>query len=116
MPRIRSKNPRALLTPAALHILLSLADEDRHGYAIRGVIEERTGGQLDLGPGTLYEALHRMVESKWIRVVEGGDGRKKTYTLTSAGREELDVELRRLDEILSFARDHALFPATRSVG
>ena len=116
MPRTRSKNPRALLTPAALHILLTLAEEDRHGYAIRSAIEERTAGKLDLGPGTLYEALHRMVESKWIRVVEGGDGRKKTYTLTADGREELDVELRRLDEILSFARDHALFPETRFVG
>lgn len=116
MPPTRSKNPRALLTPAALHILLTLADQDRHGYAIRGAIEERTGGRLGLGPGTLYEALHRMVESKWIRVVADGDSRKKVYTLTAGGRAELDIELRRLDEIVSFARENALLPETRSGG
>ena len=115
MPRTCSRNPRSLLTPAALHILLTLADQNCHGYAIRGAIEERTCGRLDLGPGTLYEALHRMVESKWIRVVEGGDGRKKVYPLTTEGRGELDIELRRLDEIVAFARDNALFPDTRTV-
>lgn len=112
----RSRNARALLTPAALHILLTLADQHCHGYAIRGAIEARTGGRLNLGPGTLYEALHRMLASNWIRVVEGGDGRKKIYALTAAGRDELDIELRRLDEIVAFARDNALFPETSSVG
>jgi DNA-binding PadR family transcriptional regulator len=114
MPRSRSKNPRRLLTPAALHILLTLADADQHGYAIRAAIEERTNGELELGPGTLYEALHRMVESKWIRVVANDDPRKKTYTLTPQGRDELDVELRRLDAIVAFARSHALFPEKES--
>jgi DNA-binding PadR family transcriptional regulator len=110
MARPRSRNARALLTPAALHILLTLADGDCHGYAIRAAIETRTEGRLDLGPGTLYEALHRMVESRWIKVVAGADARKKVYTLTPEGQAELDVELRRLDEILTFARDRELFP------
>ena len=64
------KNPRDLLTPAALHILLSMATEDLHGYAIKRAIAERTGGALSLGPGTLYEAIHRMAGDGWITEVE----------------------------------------------
>ena len=67
-------------------------------------------GELALGPGTLYEALHRMVEAGWIRATSDDGARKKTYTLTAEGRAELDDELRRLDEIVSYARNHALFP------
>lgn len=105
--------PRKLLTPAALHILLTLADGDQHGYGIRAAVEERTGGELALGPGTLYEALHRMVEAGWIRAASNDASRKKTYTLTAGGRAELDDELRRLDEIVSYARSNALFPDRR---
>ncbi|NKB90391.1 MAG: PadR family transcriptional regulator [Acidobacteria bacterium] len=106
MPR---RTPRKLLTPAALHILLTLADGDQHGYAIRAAVETRTGGELELGPGTLYEALHRMVESGWIRAV-APDERRKVYALTVAGRAELDDELRRLDAIITYARNNALLP------
>lgn len=116
MARRPARNPRDLLTPAALHILLTLAEDDSHGYAIRASIEERTEGRLELGPGTLYEALHRMLESGWIRVVNGEDARRKVYALTDAGRRELDMELRRLDDIVSFARDNALFPDERTTG
>ena len=107
------KNPRDLLTPAALHILLSVAGEHLHGYAIKRAVEERTGGALSLGPGTLYEAIHRMANAGWIEEVEG-EGRKRVYRITSAGRGVLDDELRRLDEIVSFARGAALMPAQRT--
>ncbi len=98
--------PRTLLSPAELHILLSLAHEDCHGYAIRQAVEERTAGALRLGPGTLYEALHRMLEAGWIAMVRDDDPRRKVYRLADAGRAELRSELERLDEILTFARDH----------
>jgi DNA-binding PadR family transcriptional regulator len=106
-----NRNPRDLLTPAALHILLSLAEGELHGYGIKAAVEERTGGQLSLGPGTLYEAIHRMDADGWIEEVSG-KGRRRNYRITAAGRTVLDDELRRLDEIVSYARDADLMPET----
>ena len=103
------RSPRELLTPAALHILLSLANEEAHGYAIKHAVEERTGGRLSLGPGTLYEAIHRMAASAWIEEVPG-EGRRRVYRITAAGRQVLDDELRRLDDIVAFARGADLLP------
>lgn len=103
------RNPRDLLTPAALHMLLSLAQEDLHGYAIKHAVEERTQGRLSLGPGTLYEAIHRMAGSGWIEEVPGA-GRRRVYRITAVGRDVLLDELRRLDAIVSFARDADLMP------
>jgi DNA-binding PadR family transcriptional regulator len=105
-------NPRDLLTPAALHILLSVATEARHGYGIKHAVEARTEGALSLGPGTLYEAIHRMANDGWLEEVEGG-GHRRVYRITSLGRRVLDDELRRLDEIVSFARGAALLPEPR---
>ena len=112
--RSKSQNPRELLTPAALHILMALADGERHGYAIKGEVEERTGGALRLGPGTLYEAIHRMKNAGWIKSVAGAHeeasqgGARKCYRLTTPGRKRMKEELERLDGIVSFARSHAL--------
>ena len=103
------KNPRELLTPAALHILLSLAGEDLHGLGIKRAVEERTDGRLTLGPGTLYEAIHRMAASGWIEEVPGS-GRRRVYRISRDGRAVLEDELRRLDEIVSFARGNDLLP------
>ena len=105
----RRRNPRDLLTPAALHILLTLAQEELHGYAIKAAVEERTGGALSLGPGTLYEAIHRMDGEGLIEEVDG-PGRRRVYRITAQGRAVLDDELRRLDDIVSFARDAHLLP------
>ncbi len=113
MSKIRSRNPRELLTPAALHILMALADGERYGYAIKGEVEARTAGALRLGPGTLYEAIHRMKTSGWIRAVGDHDevrqgGARKCYRITAAGRKRMTEELERLDGIVSFARSRAL--------
>jgi len=107
----RKTNPRDLLTPAALHILLSVVKEDLHGYAIKHAVEERTGGKLSLGPGTLYEAVHRMAADGWIEEVSGG-GRRRVYRITGQGRSVLDDELERLEEIVQYARGSALLPRT----
>ena len=109
----RSTNPRSLLTPAALHILLSLARGEKHGYAIKQDVEERTRGSISLGPGTLYEAIHRMRRSEWITEVEeqGAErSRRKVYQLTRGGRKVMEEELRRLGEIVRQARAHDLMP------
>ena len=105
----RSKNPRDLLTPAALHILMTLAGGELHGYGIKHAIEERTDGRLSLGPGTLYEAIHRMAADEWIAEVESA-GRRRIYRITATGRGVLNDELERLDAIVAYARDADLMP------
>ena len=120
MAKKSSTNPRTLLTPAGLHILMSLADGVRHGYGVKRDVEEATGGKLHLGPGTLYEAIHRMVAQGWIEEVDGEefaadyDARRKYYTLTEEGRGEMENELERLDAVLEHARAHALMPRRRA--
>lgn len=105
------QNPRDLLTPAALHILLSLAEEELHGYAIKHAVEDRTDGRMSLGPGTLYEAVHRMAADGWIAEVQG-DGRRRVYRITRTGRHVLDDELQRLEQIVAYARGADLLPRT----
>jgi DNA-binding PadR family transcriptional regulator len=108
------RNPSDLLTPAALQILLSLAAGELHGYGIKRDVEERTGGGMVLGPGTLYEAIHRMEAGGWIEEVEGGDARRRVYRLTPSGRRVLDDELRRLDAIVRYARAEELIGGERA--
>src|SRR3712207_887329 len=98
------------LTPAALHILLALADEERHGYAIMKEIEGRTGGEVRLGPGTLYGAIKRMladglVEESVERPDPGlDDQRRRYYRMTSFGRRVAGAEVERLARLVSAAR------------
>ncbi len=114
-PTSSKVTPRDLLTPAVLQILLSLTAGSRHGYGIKRDVEDRTGGTLKLGPGTLYEAIHRLLQAglvdhaKTPPAVQAG-GRRKYYRLTGAGRKVLLEELERLDEIVSFARRSDLLP------
>ena len=105
-----SQNPRDLLTPAVLHILLALSAGELHGSGIKRDIESRTGGAIKLGPGTLYEAIHRLEADDWISEVPDTPGRRRNYRITDAGRRALQDELMRLDEIVSFARASDLIP------
>ena len=110
-----SAGPRALLSQAALQILMVLAQRDAHGYAIKQAIEERTSGELSLGPGTLYEAIHRMLRDGLIEEAgvppgaEGG-GRRRFYRITESGRREMQAELARLDRLVRQARSARLLP------
>lgn len=111
MTRKGRKTPRDLLTPATLHILMAVARRPLHGLAIKDDVEERTGGRLRLGPGTLYEAIHRMEADGWI--VEAPDhpdaeGKRRVYRITPTGRERMEDELRRLDAVVRFARENML--------
>jgi DNA-binding PadR family transcriptional regulator len=101
------------LTAATFHILLSLSDGERHGYAIMTEVGERTGGRVKLGPGTLYTALKRLVEDGVVMEAgerpgrgRGGDDdeRRRYYRLTPLGRAVARAEARRLDEMVRFAR------------
>ena len=106
-----ARSPRDLLTPAALHILMALSRSDLHGYGIKKAVEEQTEGRLRLGPGTLYEGIHRMEADGWIREVEGPETRGKPrryYRVTEEGRRRMEDELQRLDQIVGFAREQAL--------
>ena len=103
------------LPPAAFQILLSLADEDRHGYGILRQVAEQTNGRLRIGPGTLYSSLQTLLEEKFIEEVDAPDGRepgqerRRYYRLTSAGRKLARSEAARLAELLRVARTKKIF-------
>ena len=90
------------LTEVTFYILLSLFTP-KHGYAIMQFIEERTGGRLALGAGTLYGALNTLEEKGWISLYGNSEGRKKEYLITDLGREIATKELARLQELTQTA-------------
>ncbi|SRR5579871_1725904 len=89
------------LSEAVLLILTSLADEPRHGYALRKDIEEVSRGRVRLSTGTLYGALRRLLEEEWIERFEQEDTsrEKQAYRLTAEGRRQLRAELDRMKEL-----------------
>jgi DNA-binding PadR family transcriptional regulator len=118
----RSSDPGDLLplTPAALNVLLALADGERHGYGIMLEVRERTGGRVRLGPGTLYGAIKRLKEGGVIE--ESGqkrpdpgeapddERRRRYYRLSGFGGEVLAAEVERLDGLVRAARRKGAFP------
>lgn len=100
------------LSEAVFEILLSVADRSRHGYGIMREVEDRTGGRLRLGPGTLYGAIKRLREQGVLEETEGSgesdDERRRHYGLTAFGREVAVLEAKRLERLLDAARGKAL--------
>ncbi|MBS1854196.1 MAG: helix-turn-helix transcriptional regulator [Acidobacteria bacterium] len=105
--------PKQRLNPlpsAAFHILLALADEDLHGYAIMRRVEEQTHGRMRLGPGTLYSSVQALLEEGFIEEIEDrageqpGQERRRCYHLTLAGRKVAQSEANRLAGLLRLAR------------
>jgi DNA-binding PadR family transcriptional regulator len=103
--------PKQKLTPlssAAFQILLSLADEDLHGYEIMRRVEEQTEGRTRLGPGTLYSSIQALVDAGFIAEVPSssaeGDQRRRYYRLTEAGWTAARDEAQRLANTLRVAR------------
>src|SRR6201996_4776383 len=105
--------PKRKLDPlpgAAFQILLALAEGDLHGYAIMRQVEEQTGGNLRLGPGTLYGSIQALVEGKLIEEVEGKDEtdraseRRRYYRLTAEGRKLARSEAQKMADVLRVAR------------
>ena len=97
------------MTPAVLHILLSLAGEDRHGLGIAADVKTFTGGRLVLGPGTLYGTIKRLLEAGLIEdlaspVGDESDPRRRYYRITPKGHQALEAETEGLASVLGVAK------------
>jgi len=111
-------SPESLLPlpSATFHILVALADEEQHGYAIMQDVAARTGGELKLSAGTLYRSIQRMLEQGLIEerrerpAPELDDERRRYYHLTAFGRSVARAEARRLAHMLKLARSKGLAP------
>ena len=116
----RSPNDELPLTPATFHILLALVEGERHGYAIMREVRERTSGAVQLGPGTLYGSLKRLLEAGLVE--ESGeradpeldDERRRYYRITRFGSAVARAEARRLEALVQMARQKRLL-SPRSV-
>jgi len=106
------------LPEPAFHILLAVADRERHGYAIMQDVRGRTGGRLRLGPGTLYGTIKRLLEEGLIEELDErpspdeDDVRRRYYRITRLGRKTAMEEAARLADLLRHARALGLVPKT----
>jgi DNA-binding PadR family transcriptional regulator len=104
------------LPVATFHILMALAEEDRHGYAIIQDVAARTGGELKLSAGTLYRSIQRMLEQGLIMETrdrpspELDDERRRYYRITSFGSRVAKAEVTRLAKLLRLARTQGFAP------
>lgn len=104
--------PDDVVPPAEFSILLALLDGAKHGHGIKLDVRERTAGRVDMGPGTLYGAIKRLVGRGWLDEVDDPDGaprdeRRRYYDLTAAGRDAVRSETRRMRELLAIAEAKA---------
>jgi DNA-binding PadR family transcriptional regulator len=112
MPRTADRRGKKGLSLPVLHIMLALAEGPRHGYAIKQEVEERTGGSMRLGPGTLYEAIQRLEDSGLIEgalasdPANGQEAQRRYYRLTERGWSTLRSELGQLSLLVDRARLH----------
>jgi len=97
------------LTPAVANIMLSLADGEKHGYAIMREVEEMTDGNLAMGPGTLYGSIKRMLGAGLVEETDPPPGdeedneRRRYYRLTGLGEKVLSAEMARLQAMMRVA-------------
>lgn len=111
-------DPKTLLplTPAVFHILLILADGERHGYGIMQEVKTRSEGQIRLGPGTLYGAFKRLLAGGLIEEAgersdpELGDERRRYYRLTGFGLRVARSEAQRLAQLVKLAKPRLFGP------
>ena len=106
------------LPPATFHILLSVAVEDRHGYAIIQDVAARTSGAVKLSAGTLYRSIQRMLEQDLIEerhvrpAPEEDDERRRYYRITAFGEAVARAETQRLTSLVKLARASGVVPRT----
>lgn len=111
MRRVK-RDPTAYLplTPALFHVLVALADGDKHGYAILKEVKRRTDGRVSLGPGTLYAVIKRLLHEELIAEsderpdVSLDDERRRYYRLEPFGRAVLGAEAARMAESIAMVR------------
>lgn len=102
------------ITTAAMHILLAIGPEERHGYAIMAEVSRITGGQVRMGPGAIYTTIKRLLADGLIAESDDrpdpelDDQRRRYYRLTGAGRAAAATEVRRLDTLVRAARPWAM--------
>lgn len=100
------------LTSAQFHILVTLAEGSRHGYGIMQEVEERTGGEVELGPGTLYRSIRQLLDRGLMEEAEGAAESasdsgppRRSYIITKRGRALAGEEARRLRVLVRWADD-----------
>jgi DNA-binding PadR family transcriptional regulator len=117
--RTKENAPSAPLSPATFQVLLALAGEDLHGYAILKAVERRAGDDVGLSTGTLYGILKRLLADGWIIELRSrpasndDDARRRYYRLTARGREVAVAEAERLDRLVEAARSRRLLGKLR---
>ncbi len=119
----RSESPESFLplSTASQYILLALASEERHGYAIMQEVDKASVGTVRLGPGTLYRSIRELLEAGLIeesvkRPVRNEDQRRRYYRLTSLGRRVLAAESRRLAAVVALARSRKVWENAPTLG
>ncbi|HEU5347192.1 MAG TPA: PadR family transcriptional regulator [Ktedonobacterales bacterium] len=118
------RNPEALLplTPAVFHILLALADGEKHGYAIMQEVRAHTSGTVRMGPGTLYGSIQRMLKDGLIVEIRErtdpapGEERRRYYRLTGFGQRVLQAEAHRLEQLVQVAQSKHILPGFGPLG
>jgi DNA-binding PadR family transcriptional regulator len=116
-----ARDPKSFLplTPAIMNILLSLADGERHGYEIMREVEGRTGGEVRLGPRTLYGSIKRMLADGLIEESDDrpdpalDDQRRRYYRITNFGRRMAVAEAERLAGLVNTAKEKKLVRGSR---
>jgi DNA-binding PadR family transcriptional regulator len=113
-----SPEDRLPLTPAVFHILLALAEGERHGYAIMQEVAQSTNRQIKMGPGTLYGTIKRLLEAGLIEESDErpdakvDDERRRYYRLTGVGQRVLEAEADRYNALAKLARRKGLLTKT----
>jgi len=108
------------LTMPMLHVLISLADGDKHGYAIIKEVASRTGGKMILSPGTLYPLIRRLLDTALIEESEQrpdpalDDERRRYYAVTRRGRQAAAAEMNRMQEVIEMGRAKKLLKHPRT--
>lgn len=117
----RSVEPMLPMTPAMFHVLVALADGDKHGYAIMKEVTRLTDGAVSLSAGTLYGILRRLeseglvVEKEERPAPELDDERRRYYHLTEFGRRVARAEAERLEDMVELARSKKLMVKVKPV-
>jgi DNA-binding PadR family transcriptional regulator len=116
----RNSESNVPLTPAMFHVLLALAGDDLHGYAILKDVAARTGGEVQLSTGTLYGIIKRLLNDGLIAELRQrpaaaeDDERRRYYRLTAQGREVAAAEAERLEKVVALARSRNLLRKLRT--
>ncbi len=118
----RSPETMLPLTQAVFHILLALADGERHGYGIMQEIAARTNGAMRMGPGTLYGSIKRMLADGLIEASderpdpELDDERRRYYRLTNVGQRVVRAEAQRLEQVVRIAQAKRILSGPEAIG